>query len=348
MAPLDRKKFGPTDVHLSVELGEKALADILKASDDEYYAAYGGAIWDQHYTWGPSQIKALKRVSLIMERNESSAQYQRRMEAWALHDANKVLSLMHDAQNAKTTNVGKARAFRDMIVTHLLQVLAFVVMEPPTSFSAKALVNETVKVFESMHAISPDDVVFGQYDGYRRSVGVAPDSETETYVAARVFVDNWRWAGVPLYLRTGKRMAQTRRLLTIAFRDPPRRMFESANGHPPNKIVFDLSDRGGVQGNFLAKVPGPTMSLAPARFKFDYDDSFGSEMHELEAYERLIHDALIGDRSLFTRPDGLAAVWKTVTPLLTDPPRVASYPPGSWGPAAARKLIAPGRWLLGQ
>jgi glucose-6-phosphate 1-dehydrogenase len=236
-------------------------------------------------------------------------------------------------------------AFRDMIVTHLLQVLAFVVMEPPTSFSAKALVNETVKVFESMQPITPDDVVFGQYDGYRRAVGVAPDSQTETYVAARVFVDNWRWAGVPLYLRTGKRLAQTRRVLTIAFRDPPRRMFDSANGHPPNKIVFDLGDRGGVEGSFLAKVPGPTMQLAPARFRFDYDDSFG-DVKELEAYERLIHDALVGDRMLFTRADGIERLWEISTPVLEATHDVHRYEPGSWGPAAADDLLVPHRWHL--
>jgi glucose-6-phosphate 1-dehydrogenase len=235
-------------------------------------------------------------------------------------------------------------AFRDMIVTHLLQVLGFIAMEPPTSFSAKALLNETVKVAEAMRPIEPQDVVFGQYAGYRDEEGVAPDSETETFVAARVFVDNWRWAGVPFYLRTGKRMAATRRVVTIAFRDPPRRMFESSNGFRPNELVFDLGDPGSISTTFLAKVPGPTMDLGAAQFTFDYEQSFTSA-HQLEAYERLIHDALMGDRTLFTRADGIERLWEVCAPVLTSPPRVQPYFPGSWGPPAAEDLIQRG-WHL--
>jgi glucose-6-phosphate 1-dehydrogenase len=236
-------------------------------------------------------------------------------------------------------------AFRDMIVTHLLQVLGFVAMEPPTSFSAKALLNETVKVAESMRPIRPEDVVFGQYAGYRDADGVGPDSQTETFVAARVEIDNWRWAGVPFYLRTGKRLAETRRVVTIAFRDPPRHMFGSANGFGPNELVFELSDPGRISTSFLAKVPGPTMQLASANFTFDYEESFTSA-HQLEAYERLIHDALMGDRTLFTRADGIERLWEVSTPVLEAPPRVHPYFPGSWGPPAAEDLIAPRRWHL--
>jgi glucose-6-phosphate 1-dehydrogenase len=236
-------------------------------------------------------------------------------------------------------------AFRDMVVTHLLQVLGFVAMEPPTSFSAKALLNETVKVAEAMRPIRPEDTVFGQYAGYRDEDGVAPNSETETFVAARVTIDNWRWAGVPFYLRTGKRMAQTRRVVTIAFRDPPRRMFDSSNGFRPNELVFDLGDRGSIASTFLAKVPGPTMQLAPAEFRFDYDHSF-TGASELEAYERLIHDALMGDRTLFTRADGIERLWEVCAPVLEAPPRVHPYFPGSWGPIAADEFLAPHRWHL--
>src|SRR5262249_50214950 len=148
-------------------------------------------------------------------------------------------------------------AYRDMIVTHLLQVLAFVAMEPPISFSAKALLDETVKVAESLQPIGPGDVDYGQYAGYRSEHGVDPDSQTETFAAARVSIDNWGWAGVPFSLRTGKRMADTRRVITIAFRDPPRRMFQSTNGHGPNELVFELGDPGGISTSFLAKIPGP-------------------------------------------------------------------------------------------
>jgi glucose-6-phosphate 1-dehydrogenase len=232
-----------------------------------------------------------------------------------------------------------------MIITHLFQVLGFVAMEPPTSLSPTALVDETVKVFEAMMPLRAEDVVRGQYAGYRDEPGVADDSQTETFVALRVMIDNWRWAGVPFYLRTGKRMAETRRLLTITFREPPRRMFGSANGFGPNELVFDLADRGGISARFLAKVPGPAMRLGPARFRFDYDDSF-SGAHELEAYERLIHDALIGDHTLFTRADGIERLWEISAPVLEAPPPVRTYEPGSWGPPGTDEMVSPGRWHL--
>jgi glucose-6-phosphate 1-dehydrogenase len=236
-------------------------------------------------------------------------------------------------------------AFRDMIVTHLLQVLGFVAMEPPTSFSPKALVDETVKVFNAIAPLRPEDMVRGQYRGYRDEPGVAPDSDTETFVAMRVAIENWRWAGVPFYLRTGKCLAEGRRVLTITFRDPPRRMFEANDRFEPNELVFDLSDRGGIAASFLAKVPGPTMRLGKARMRFHYDDSFADE-HELEAYERLIHDALLGDRTLFTRADGIERLWEVAAPVLAAPPPVREYEPGSWGPPGTDELIAPGSWHL--
>jgi glucose-6-phosphate 1-dehydrogenase len=236
-------------------------------------------------------------------------------------------------------------AFRDMVVTHLLQVLGFVAMEPPTSFSPRALVDETVKVFNALAPLRPEDMVRGQYVGYRDEPGVAPDSDTETFVVLRVAVDNWRWAGVPFYLRTGKCLAEGRRLLTITFRDPPRRMFEAHDSFEPNELVFDLADRGGIAASFLAKVPGPAMRLGRARMRFDYKDSFVQE-HELEAYERLIHDALIGDRTLFTRADGIERLWEVAAPVLAAPPPVRPYARGSWGPEGTEELIAPARWHL--
>jgi glucose-6-phosphate 1-dehydrogenase len=236
-------------------------------------------------------------------------------------------------------------AFRDMVTTHLLQVLGFVAMEPPTSFSAKALVNETVKVFDSIAPIAPEDVVRGQYDGYRDEDGVAPDSDTETFVALRAEVENWRWAGVPFYLRSGKCLAEGRRVLTITFHQPPRPMFGSQNGFGPNQLVFDLGEPGGISAGFLAKVPGPTMELAPAQFRFDYEHEFNGA-HQLEAYERLVHDALLGDRTLFTRADGIERLWEVSAPVLDAPPPVHAYAPGTWGPDAIHDLIAPGRWYL--
>jgi glucose-6-phosphate 1-dehydrogenase len=220
-------------------------------------------------------------------------------------------------------------------------------MEPPTSFSAKALLDETTKVFESMTPVRPEDVVRGQYAGYRDEPGVAPDSETETFVALKVGVENWRWAGVPFYLRTGKRLAETRRIVTIAFRDPPRRMFDSVNGFAPNELVFELGDPGHISAGFLVKAPGPTMELGTAQFRFDYEQSFTTE-NQLEAYERLIHDALIGDRTLFTRADGIERLWEISAPVLESPPDLQPYFPGSWGPPAMNDLIRPGRWHLSQ
>jgi glucose-6-phosphate 1-dehydrogenase len=142
-------------------------------------------------------------------------------------------------------------------------------------------------------------------------------------------------------------MAQTRRVATIAFRDPPRGMFGSSNGFGPNELVFELADPGGIRAGFLAKVPGPTMQLGPAEFTFEYEHSFTSA-HRLDAYERLIHDALMGDRTLFTGADGIERLWEASAPLISDPPRAHRYTPGSWGPAAADMLIAPRRWHLPQ
>lgn len=238
-------------------------------------------------------------------------------------------------------------AFRDMVVTHLFQVLAFVAMEPPTALAPKPLVDEKVKVFESMAPLRPEEVVRGQYDGYRREPGVAPDSDTETFVALRCHIDNWRWQGVPFYLRTGKRLAEGRRTITIAFREPPRRMFpgETAETVAGNELTFDLSDPGGISASFLAKVPGPVLELGPARMDFRYEQSFCSD-NALEAYERLIHDALIGDHTLFTRADGIERLWEISVPVLTERPPLAAYAPASWGPDAIHELIAPRRWHL--
>jgi glucose-6-phosphate 1-dehydrogenase len=231
-----------------------------------------------------------------------------------------------------------------MVVTHVLQVLGFVAMEPPASLSAKALLDATADLAESLRPVRPQDVVYGQYDGYREEDGVAVDSRTETFAAARLSIDNPRWAGVPFFVRTGKRMAQTRSVVTIAFREPRRWMFGSSNGFGPNEVVLELGARGRISTRLLAKVlPGPAMKLGAAQFTFDYVSSF-EDAQALEAYERLIHDALVGDRTLFTRADAVERLWEVSAPLLADPPAVHPYAPGSWGPAAAERLIAPRRW----
>lgn len=237
-------------------------------------------------------------------------------------------------------------ALRDMLVTHLFQVLGFVAMEPPTSLEPRPLAEEVLKVFESMQPLGTDDVVRGQYEGYTKEKNVDPDSETETFVAARLRIDNWRWAGVPFYLRTGKRMAESRQSVTLAFRDPPRQMFKEAPGDwfEQDHLTLELGPDEGIEVTFLAKVPGPTIELSPARMVFKYEGSFGSEM--IGAYERLLHDALIGDRTLFTRGDGLERTWELVDEVLHNPPALHRYEQGSWGPKAAVDLIAPKRWHL--
>ncbi|MDF3287972.1 glucose-6-phosphate dehydrogenase [Streptomyces silvisoli] len=239
--------------------------------------------------------------------------------------------------------------FRDMVVTHLFQVLGFVAMEPPTALAAKPLRDERSKVFEAMRSIDVAHVVRGQYLGYRDEPGVDPRSQTETFVALRAEVDNWRWAGVPFFLRSGKRLAQSREVVTLHFKEPPLRMFP-VDARPSadacgNVLVVDFDDPGWIASRFLAKEPGPAMRLAPAQMTFRYADSF-QRAHGLEGYERLILEAMLGDQSLFTRSDGIERLWQISEPLLNSPPDVETYAPGSWGPDAINDLIAPHRWYL--
>jgi glucose-6-phosphate 1-dehydrogenase len=239
-------------------------------------------------------------------------------------------------------------AYRDMVVTHLFHVLGFVAMEPPTTLEARSLVEETGKVFRSVSRIAPDCVIRGQYSGYREEPGVDAASQTETFIALRASIENWRWTGVPFFLRTGKRLAEQRRLLTIAFREPPRRMFRQARAfvedYGPDHISFDLGDPGGITTSFLAKVPGPTMRLGQARMEFSYEGSFGTQ--GLEPYERLMYDAMLGDRTLFTDAEGIESLWDASADLLADPPPLHRYTAGSYGPQKMHELIAPRRWWL--
>ncbi len=235
-------------------------------------------------------------------------------------------------------------ALRDMLVTHLFQVLAFVAMEPPASLDPEPLMDERDKVFDVMAQMTPDDIVRGQYDGYREAEGVAPDSTTETFVAARVCLENWRWKDVPFYLRTGKGMAEKRSAVTLAFRSPPMRMFPDfvdPRRFAPNHLTFELGPHDGVVLAFLAKKPGPSIELGRAHMEFRYTSAFGDLIGD---YERLIHDAMIGDRTLFSRGDGIEAAWKVVQPVLDDPGPLYVYPRGSWGPDAIDRLIAPRQW----
>jgi len=239
-------------------------------------------------------------------------------------------------------------AFRDMVVTHLFQILGFVAMEPPTSLAPNPISEEKNKVFRSLMPIDPANVVRGQYIGYRQEKGVDPDSDTETFVALKCRIDNWRWAGVPFYLRTGKRMAQGQRIISIAFKEPPRSMFPEDSGlglQGPDHLTFDLADKTRVSLSFYGKKPGPGMRLAKQSLQFALHDT-GEGAAVLEAYERLILDAMKGDHTLFCTADGIERLWEVSTRLLENPPPVRIYAPGSWGPQSIYQLVAPHSWRL--
>ncbi|HWU21465.1 MAG TPA: glucose-6-phosphate dehydrogenase [Nocardioides sp.] len=239
-------------------------------------------------------------------------------------------------------------AFKDMVVTHLFQVLAFTAMEPPTSLSPQAINDEKDKVFRSMVPLDPANVVRGQYLGYRDIEGVAKESGTETFVALKCFIDNWRWAGVPFYLRTGKRLAEGARIISIAFKEPPRSMFPRNSGvgdHGPDHLTFDLADSAKMSLSFYGKRPGPGMKLDKLSMQFAMQDT-GWAGSVLEAYERLIYDAARGDKTLFTSAEGIERLWEVSAPLLENPPIVRSYRQGSWGPNQIHQLIAPYAWRL--
>jgi len=239
-------------------------------------------------------------------------------------------------------------AYRDMVVTHLFQILAFVAMEPPTALEPRAISEEKNKVFRSLRPIDPEQVVRGQYEGYRWSEGVSRDSDTETFIALCCEIDNWRWAGVPFYLRTGKEMAEGARIVSIAFREPPKSMFPPGSGvgtQGPDHLTFDLADSSRLSLSFYGKQPGPGMKLDKLSLQFALHETDHAE-DVLEAYERLIHDSMSGDQTLFTNAEGIERLWELSQPLLDAPPEVQLYRVGSWGPAAIQKLIAPRSWRL--
>jgi len=239
-------------------------------------------------------------------------------------------------------------AYRDMVVTHLFQILAFMAMEAPTGLDPKPISEEKNKVFRSMLPIDPAEVVRGQYVGYRSEEGVDPVSDTETFIALKCHIDNWRWAGVPFFLRTGKRMAEGQRIISIAFREPPKSMFPAGSGvgaQGPDHLTFDLADAAKVSLSFYGKRPGPGMRLDKLSMQFAMHET-GLLGDVLEAYERLILDAMRGDHTLFTTAEGIERLWEVSTPLIEAPPPVRLYEPGSWGPKSVHQLVAPHAWRL--
>jgi len=240
----------------------------------------------------------------------------------------------------------QAGVLRDIVQSHLLQLLALVAMEPPNSSSAKALRDEKVKVLEAARSIEADDLVLGQYSGYQDEEGVAADSRTPTYAALRLFVDNWRWRGVPFYLRSGKRLPEKRSEIVLQFKDVPHRLFPQGREPTSNRISLQIQPDEGIHLRFETKVPGGGMQTRPVDMVYHYEEDYGRTGLP-DAYERLLLDAIHGDPSLFIRSDEVELSWELVDPLLRADIKPIRYRAGTWGPSKADRLFdAPGReWV---
>jgi glucose-6-phosphate 1-dehydrogenase len=251
----------------------------------------------------------------------------------------------------------KAGALRDVIQNHVMELLSFVALEPPVSFEADAMRREKVKVWRSIQPIHFMDAVRGQYGpgkvggkdvkGYRQEDRVDPNSTTETYAALKLGIENWRWAGVPFYVRAGKRLAKRVTEITIQFKQPPQLLFKNQSGAckelQPNLITMRIQPDEGISLRFGAKVPSPNMEVCPVNMNFSYADAFGKS--SANGYERLLLDAMLGDATLFAHRDGVEATWSLLTPILdywanNKPKDLPNYAAGTWGPKSADELLA--------
>lgn len=226
---------------------------------------------------------------------------------------------------------------RDVIQNHMLQVLALLAMEPPISEEPDALRDERVKALRTVQTLTPDDVVRGQYMGYRDEAGVAPESDTETFAAVRVEIDSWRWAGVPWVIRAGKALASTVTEAVVEFARPPRPLFTDADCQPgPNRLTFRTKPDDGISLSMQAKHPGPAMVSRSIELHLEHDRPRGRD-----AYDRLIGDALRGDPSLFARQDAVMEAWRIVENVISNGRPVVPYRRGTWGPQEADPLVGP-------
>jgi glucose-6-phosphate 1-dehydrogenase len=240
------------------------------------------------------------------------------------------------------------------VQNHVFQVVAVMAMEPPVSFEAEAIRNEKVKVLRALQPLDPANVVRGQYiageitgqrvDGYRAEPGVSRRSTTETYAAMRLCIDSWRWSGVPFFIRTGKRLAMRDTRIVITFHEVPLHLFAGTgvDSVDSNRLVVRIQPDEGIAVTFVAKVPGPEVQIQTVNMNFTYGAAFKTSPPE--AYERLLHDALDGDHTLFIREDEVERGWAVVQPVLDNPPSIVRYRAGSWGPRAADALVAPLHW----
>lgn len=239
-----------------------------------------------------------------------------------------------------------AGVLRDMFQNHLMQLLTLVAMEPPATADATALRNEKVKVLRAIRTPRPGDTVRGQYDGYRETRGVAPDSTTPTYAALKLYIDNWRWQDVPFYLRSGKALAEKTSEIIVQFRRPPHLFISLAQGQrlAPNVLALCIQPDEGVHLSFQTKVPNSSSSVRTTVMEFHYRDSFKNAALP-DAYERLLYDAIVGDASLFTREDEIELSWELIDTIIqgwqtASAPPLVTYPRGSWGPEEADLLLA--------
>ena len=228
-------------------------------------------------------------------------------------------------------------ATRDVLQNHILQVLTMLTMEPPISISSADMQNEKIKVLSAIRDIKADDVIRGQYVGYLDEEGVAENSDTETFVAMKVLIDNWRWAGVPIYMRTGKKMPETVLEVLVEFKKPPRELFGRGN---PNAVRFRLGAKDGVDISLLAKKPGTKLTTEEIDLTVEFVTEFGDRQGP---YERLLRAAMLGDHFRFTRIDAVLHSWKILDDILKSPTRVHPYFEGTWGPDEAQEMI-PGGW----
>jgi glucose-6-phosphate 1-dehydrogenase len=227
----------------------------------------------------------------------------------------------------------RAGVVRDMVQNHLTQLLALVAMEPPNVFEADRIRDEKVKVVTAVAPIDPADVVYGQYDGYLGEAGVSPDSTTPTFVGIRLFVDTWRWQGIPFLLRTGKRLPQRSTHITVTFREPALCVFHGRRDdcvHEPDVLLIILEPDEGFSLRFNVKAPGEETTIDTQSLHFRYSDVYGKLP---DAYRTLILDILEGDQTLFVRADEVEASWRLYDPLLEQAPKLVGYAPGTWGPA---------------
>ncbi len=252
----------------------------------------------------------------------------------------------------------KAGAFRDMVQNHLTQLLTVIAMEVPVSFDAASIQNERLKVLHSIAPIAREDVVFGQYTsweiagqkipGYREEEGVPSDSTTETYAALKVEVHNWRWKGIPFYLRTGKRFPRKITQIAVTFREAPTQVFRSLDpgSIAPNQLLIMLQPNEGFSLCFSVKNPGRPFRMSNHALQFDYEKAFGQLP---EAYKTLLRDVMVGDQTLFVSADFTETAWRLYAPVLTGETPPHFYTAGSWGPSAADALLEKNghRWVLG-